>query len=397
MSMLEVALDPAAVIVAVDPGKVMNRVWVSNGSGLLASPFRCRCRERALADWSSCWLNRAAAEPVIAVEATGSLHRCWAAELERLHPGSVRIFAPSEIKAARIQLGSGRFKTDDRDCAALTYLARQGAGRRHAEESAVDALRAAVRHRRGLVADRKVAQQRLHAQLNALCPGSVGPRWARSVAAGGLADRAGGVGVCGRVRRSAAEAAVTDCPGSGPTDPVHRAVLAAPLARVFVSTGRCPAAGPATGPGLASLPGPAMRHHRARRGDHRAAGRHRWADFDHHARGRGHPGRHIRGFQPAHRAVPRRRAPVLGDRFGARPLRVGDPASPRPDLPAGPGRTPRCIDGHRLGTVNLFAGLRPTQRRTPRSRYGPDPGPGGVGPQRLPSCISAPTNRRTLR
>ena len=58
MSMLEVALDPAAVIVAVDPGKVMNRVCVSNGSGLLLSPFRCRCRESALADCSSCWLNR---------------------------------------------------------------------------------------------------------------------------------------------------------------------------------------------------------------------------------------------------------------------------------------------------------------------------------------------------
>ena len=39
----------------------------------------------------------------------------------------MRVFAPSETKAARTQLGSGRFKTDDRDCAALTYLARQGA------------------------------------------------------------------------------------------------------------------------------------------------------------------------------------------------------------------------------------------------------------------------------
>jgi hypothetical protein len=52
---------------------------------------------------------------VIAIEATGSLHRSWAAELERLHPGAVRLFAPSETKAARMQLGSGRFKTDDRD------------------------------------------------------------------------------------------------------------------------------------------------------------------------------------------------------------------------------------------------------------------------------------------
>ena len=69
----------------------------------------------------------------------------------------------------------GRFKTDDRDCAALTYLARQGRGRHYGEESAVDALRAAVRHRRGLVTDRKVAQQRLHAQLNALCPSLSAP------------------------------------------------------------------------------------------------------------------------------------------------------------------------------------------------------------------------------
>ena len=38
MSVLEVALDPATVIVAVDPGKVLNRVWVSNGAGLLTEP-----------------------------------------------------------------------------------------------------------------------------------------------------------------------------------------------------------------------------------------------------------------------------------------------------------------------------------------------------------------------
>ena len=61
-----------------------------------------------------------AGERVIAIEATGSLHRAWAAEPERLHPGCLRLFAPSETKASRQQLGSGRFKTDDRDCAALS-------------------------------------------------------------------------------------------------------------------------------------------------------------------------------------------------------------------------------------------------------------------------------------
>jgi transposase len=88
----------------------------------------------------------------------------------------VRLFAPSETKAARTQLGSGRFKTDDRDCAALTYLARQGAGRPWAEELSVETLRAVVRHRAGLVADRKVLQQRMHDQLNALAPGLSAPQ-----------------------------------------------------------------------------------------------------------------------------------------------------------------------------------------------------------------------------
>jgi transposase len=74
-----------------------------------------------------------------------------------------------------MQLGSGRFKTDDRDCAALTYLARQGAGRVLVDELDVEARRAVVRHRRGVVADHKVAQQRLHDQLNALVPGLSAP------------------------------------------------------------------------------------------------------------------------------------------------------------------------------------------------------------------------------
>jgi len=174
MSILDVALDPATVVVAVDPGKVMNRVWVSDGTGLLEKPVSLSVA-RAGIESLEVMLAAHVGDRVIAIEATGSLHRAWAAELERLHPGALRVFAPSETKAARTQLGSGRFKTDDRDCAALTYLARQGAGRRHAEVFAVEALRAAVRHRHGLIADRKKAQQRLHDQLNTLCPGLSAP------------------------------------------------------------------------------------------------------------------------------------------------------------------------------------------------------------------------------
>ena len=175
MSMLGIALDSATVIVAVDPGKAFNRVWVSDGSGLLTDPMSLAVSSEGVCRLESELVRRGRGDLVIAVEATGSLHRAWAAELERRHPGSVRVFAPSETKAARVQLGSGRFKTDDRDCAALTYLARQGLGRRYREQAAVEALRAAVRHRRGLVAERKAAQQRLHDQLNVLCPGLSAP------------------------------------------------------------------------------------------------------------------------------------------------------------------------------------------------------------------------------
>jgi transposase len=115
-----------------------------------------------------------AGAPTIAVEATGRLHQAWMAELERRWPGSVRLFAPSETQAARAQLGWRRSKTDDRDGAALVWLARQGAGRPAATDT-VDALLGAVRHRRGLVTDRKALQQRLHDQLQALCPGLSAP------------------------------------------------------------------------------------------------------------------------------------------------------------------------------------------------------------------------------
>jgi hypothetical protein len=88
-----------------------------------------------------------AGERLIAIEATGSLHRAWAAELERLHLGSLPLFVPSENHGCPHAVGSGRFKTDDRDRTVLTYVARQGAGRRQTKEAVVEELRAAVRHR----------------------------------------------------------------------------------------------------------------------------------------------------------------------------------------------------------------------------------------------------------
>jgi hypothetical protein len=164
------------LVVAIDPGKVSNRVWLTTGErGLIGEPVSLPVvregvekLERLIAG------SGVVGAPVIGIEATGALHRAWAAEVERRWPGSLRIFAPSETQAARAQLGSRRFKTDDRDCAALVWLLRQGAGRPSAP-SHVDALLGAVRHRRQLVDARRVAQQRLHDQLNALCPGLSAP------------------------------------------------------------------------------------------------------------------------------------------------------------------------------------------------------------------------------
>src|SRR5919106_2156203 len=155
---------------------VSNRVWLTSGeSGLIGAPVSLPVLREGIDSLAGpIEASGVAGPPTIAVEATGRLHQAWVAALERRWPGSVRLFAPSETQAARAQLGSRRSKTDDRDCAALVWLVRQGAGR-PATTDTVDALLGAVRHRRGLVADRKVLQQRLHDQLQALCPGLSAP------------------------------------------------------------------------------------------------------------------------------------------------------------------------------------------------------------------------------
>jgi transposase len=176
LDLLRREVPATSLVVAIDPGKALNRVWLTTGErGLLGEPVSLSVLRdgvdelQRLVDQSG-----VSGPPVIGLEATGGLHRAWAAEIERRWPGSLRLFAPSETTAARGQLGSRRFKTDDRDCAAIVWLLRQGAGR-PAEPDAVEALLGTVRHRRQLVDARKKLQQRLHDQLNALCPGLSAP------------------------------------------------------------------------------------------------------------------------------------------------------------------------------------------------------------------------------
>ena len=174
--LLQRALPVDRLVVAIDPGKVQNRVWLStDAAGLVVDPLTLPVLRAGLDELERLVVRFGGAQPpVIAIEATGGLHRAWTAELHRRFPDSVRVFAPSETAAARSQLGSRRFKTDDRDCAALTYLARQGHGRVVPDDEH-EALLNAVRFRRGLLQERKAAQQRLHDQVNGLCPGLSAP------------------------------------------------------------------------------------------------------------------------------------------------------------------------------------------------------------------------------
>lgn len=176
MELLLKEVPASSLVVAIDPGKAFNRVWLTSGErGLIGEPCSLpvtldgfRALERLVE------ASGIAGSPVIGIEATGSLHRAWAGEVERRWPGSLRLFAPSETAAARTQLGSRRIKTDDRDCAAMVWLLRQGAGRRP-DPDVVVAMLGAVRHRRQLVDARRRLQQRIHDQLNALCPGLSAP------------------------------------------------------------------------------------------------------------------------------------------------------------------------------------------------------------------------------
>jgi transposase len=175
MDLVSAELPAKTLVVAIDPGKATHRVLLADGErGLIEEPVSLPTLREGIERLCALIEQTAAPETVIAIEATGSLHLPWVAELERRLPGSTRLFAPSETQAARTQLGSRRFKDDDRDCAALVSLARQGRGR-PVQGGTLEALLDAVRHRRRLIAARTVARQHLHHQLNALCPGLSAP------------------------------------------------------------------------------------------------------------------------------------------------------------------------------------------------------------------------------
>ena len=80
------ALDLATVIVGVDPGQAFNRVWMSNGSGMLAGPMSLSVSREGISRLELA-LNKHGPDVIVnAIEATGGR----VTELERAHPGSER-------------------------------------------------------------------------------------------------------------------------------------------------------------------------------------------------------------------------------------------------------------------------------------------------------------------
>jgi transposase len=176
LDLLRREVPATSLVVAIDPGKAFTRVWLTTAEqGLIGEPVTLPVLREGVDELERLIdASGVGGRPVIGLEATGALHRAWAAEIERRWPGSLRLFAPSETTAARGQLGSRRFKDRRPRLRGDGLLLRQGAGRR-AEPDMVAAMLGTVRHRRQLVDARTMLQQRLHDQLNVLCPGLSAP------------------------------------------------------------------------------------------------------------------------------------------------------------------------------------------------------------------------------
>jgi hypothetical protein len=89
VELLRQAIPATALVVAVDPGKVSNRVWLASGEhGLIGEPMSLPMLREGIDTLAGLIAaSGVAGAPIIGVEATGRLHQAWVAELERRWPG----------------------------------------------------------------------------------------------------------------------------------------------------------------------------------------------------------------------------------------------------------------------------------------------------------------------
>jgi hypothetical protein len=248
VELLRQAVPASVLVVAVDPGKVSNRVWLTSGErGLIGEPVSLPVLREGIDTLAGLiGASGVAGSPVIGVEATGGLHRAWVAELERRFPGSVRLVAPRRRRqpgrssargATRPTIGIAR-----RWCGccarALAGQSPRAAWRRYWARSVTDAGWSPTG--RSSSSGCMTSSRR--------CAWSVGPGWPRPRPGPGRPDRPGGAGVCGHLRRPAANGAVAAGSRAGSADQGHRQVLGRPLAAAAGSTRRRRAARRAAGP-----------------------------------------------------------------------------------------------------------------------------------------------------
>ena len=112
-------LPAATLVVAIDCGKAMNRVMLASAErGVIGEPVSLPTLREGVDELEE-MIARAGCDagPVIAIEATGSLHRAWARELERRYPRSRSSASPRPTGSIR-RPGSPRPATSRRRCGA---------------------------------------------------------------------------------------------------------------------------------------------------------------------------------------------------------------------------------------------------------------------------------------
>jgi hypothetical protein len=88
VDLVSAELPAKTLAVAVDPGKISNRV-LRAGTGLIGEPVSLSVQREGIDELCRLIESTGASETVVAIEATGSLHAPWAAEPERRLPGSL--------------------------------------------------------------------------------------------------------------------------------------------------------------------------------------------------------------------------------------------------------------------------------------------------------------------
>ena len=217
MDLVSAELPAKTLVVAIDPGKATNRVLLTDGErGLIGEPVSLPTLREGVERLCALIAPAGRARDGdrdrgdrLAASGLGGRAR---APLARLDCGSSRLQRPRPPAPSWGRVAS-RPMTATAPRWSLS-LAREAG--RAAQSGTLDALLDAVRHRRRLIAPRKVARQHLHDQLNALCPGLSAPAGHGRVARPRDPDGPGGAGLRGRLRRPGARSPLADRQGPGP-------------------------------------------------------------------------------------------------------------------------------------------------------------------------------------